>query len=82
MNTHAPNLDEIPLFTDSSMLHELWEQASKVKGRNPNLWRKDKGGNLIHRNCYMNPASAFGWTAKIYLRTDGVIEIFPVHYKQ
>ena len=29
-----------------------WEKAKKVRGRNPNLWRKDELGNLIYKPAY------------------------------
>ena len=29
-----------------------WEQASKIRGENPNLWRRDEMGNPIYKPAY------------------------------
>ncbi len=33
-------------------IQEVWDKAKKVRGKNPNLYRKDACGNVIYRHSY------------------------------
>jgi len=37
-----------------------WEKAEKVKGKNPDTWRRDSAGNLIRRGSY-GTLGEYGW---------------------
>jgi len=37
-----------------------WEQASKIRGENPNLWRRDEMGNPIYKPSY-GMGGEVGW---------------------
>ena len=37
-----------------------WAQASTVRGRNPDLWRKDEMGNLLYKPSYGSHGQ-YGW---------------------
>jgi len=37
-----------------------WENASKIRGKNPDLYRKDSAGNKIYKTSYGN-TSEMGW---------------------
>ena len=39
---------------------KAWENARKVGGKNPNIYRKDPYGNLMYRNSY-GKSSKMGW---------------------
>ncbi len=37
-----------------------WENAGNIRGRNPNLWRRDELGNPIYKPAYGNEGE-HGW---------------------
>ena len=37
-----------------------WKNASPIRGRNPNLWRKDSEGHRIYKPAYGTQGS-YGW---------------------
>lgn len=39
---------------------EVWDKASKVRGKDPDLYRKDKYGNQMYYHSY-GKKSAMGW---------------------
>ncbi len=39
---------------------EVWEKGSKIRGKNPNLYRKDAQGNQIYYSSY-GKNTAMGW---------------------
>lgn len=39
----------------------LWNNASRVDGKNPEIWRHDPCGALIKKDDYGNRASDYGW---------------------
>lgn len=39
----------------------VWEKATKIDGRDPNEWRLDPCGDLIHWADYGNDTSPYGW---------------------
>lgn len=45
---------------DEEIRNRVWENASPVKGKNPNLYRKDSEGNEIFYQSY-GKTSAKGW---------------------
>ena len=49
----------MPYSTNQKAQH-VWEKARRVKGKNPNLYRRDAQGNLIYKPAY-NRDSAMGW---------------------
>ncbi len=38
-----------------------WEQAAKIRGENPNLWRRDEKGNPIYKPAY-GAGGENGWS--------------------
>ncbi|WP_366873044.1 HNH endonuclease domain-containing protein [uncultured Roseobacter sp.] len=49
----------MPYSTNPKAQH-VWEKARRVKGKNPNLYRRDAQGNLIYKPAY-NRDSPMGW---------------------
>lgn len=41
-------------------IDQVWEKAKLVKGKNPEVWRKDAEGNLIRKGSY-GTKGEFGW---------------------
>lgn len=39
---------------------EVWEKAKSIRGKNPNLYRRDFMGNIIYKSSY-GKASEMGW---------------------
>lgn len=37
-----------------------WEKADSIRGKNPNLWRRDSEGNEIYKPAY-GKAGEHGW---------------------
>ena len=49
----------MPYSTNPKAQH-VWEKARRVKGKNPNLYRRDAQGNVIYKPAY-NRDSPMGW---------------------
>lgn len=47
-------------YSTSPKAQHVWEKARRVKGKNPNLYRRDAQGNLIYKPAY-NRNSPMGW---------------------
>lgn len=41
-------------------LDQIWDKGQTIKGKNPDLYRKDKYGNEMYRYSY-GKTSAMGW---------------------
>jgi len=41
-------------------IEHAWENATPVRGKNPDTWRKDATGRLIRRGSY-GTRGAYGW---------------------
>ena len=41
-------------------LNKVWEKASTVRGKNPEVWRRDCEGNIIRKGSY-GTCGEFGW---------------------
>lgn len=41
-------------------LDQIWEKAAPIKGKNPNVWRKDSHGNIIRKASY-GTKGEYGW---------------------
>jgi 5-methylcytosine-specific restriction endonuclease McrA len=39
---------------------QAWENAQKIRGKNPNLWRRDDFGNPIYKPAY-GTNGKYGW---------------------
>ena len=49
----------MPYSTNPKAQH-VWQKARRVKGKNPNLYRRDSQGNLIYKPAY-DRDSPMGW---------------------
>nr|WP_317054348.1 HNH endonuclease domain-containing protein [Roseovarius sp. W115]MDV2927891.1 HNH endonuclease domain-containing protein [Roseovarius sp. W115] len=49
----------MPYSTNPKAQH-VWNKARPVKGKNPNLYRRDSQGNVIYKPAY-NRSSRMGW---------------------
>jgi len=49
----------MPYSTNPKAQH-VWEKARRVRGKNPNLYRRDAQGNVIYKPAY-NRESPMGW---------------------
>ncbi|KAK7330348.1 hypothetical protein VNO77_24539 [Canavalia gladiata] len=47
--THNPNPNPNPRSFPHSVKQQCWEKAEKVKGRDPDRWRRDALGNTVFR---------------------------------
>lgn len=48
------------LVATRKQIDEVWERASKIRGRNPDTWRRDEMGNPIRYNSY-GTQGEYGW---------------------
>ncbi len=39
---------------------DVWEKGQKIRGKNPNLYRKDKLGNMMYKHSY-GKNTPMGW---------------------
>lgn len=46
--------------TNQTKVDKVWAKAKPVKGRDPNVYRKDDNDNLIHRDSYGKEGKS-GW---------------------
>ncbi len=44
----------------ASIKDQIWSKGSKMRDRNPEIWRRDSKGNVIRKNSY-GSTGAFGW---------------------
>lgn len=72
----------MPYSTNPKAQH-VWEKARRVKGKNPNLYRRDAQGNLIYKPAY-NRDSTMGWQvdhiwprSNRLLKKSGLKEVVP-----
>lgn len=42
-------------------VQHAWEKCDSIAGRNPDIWRRDAVGNVIHRQAYGERQNEFGW---------------------
>lgn len=42
------------------MIKEVWNKAAKIRGKNPDVWRKDVYGNKIRLSSY-GTVGEYGW---------------------
>ena len=43
-----------------SKVSKVWQKSKKIRGKSPNLYRKDPYGNVMYRNSY-GKDSNLGW---------------------
>jgi len=41
-------------------LNQVWDKGTPIRGKNPDLYREDKFGNIMFKPSYGNP-SKMGW---------------------
>jgi len=42
------------------LIEEVWEKAQEIRGKNPEVWRRDTEGNKIRKPSY-GTEGEFGW---------------------
>lgn len=53
MNSRRPH--------SKNKINEVFRKAKIIKGEDPNLWRKDRFGEIIYRPAYGDYNSKYGW---------------------
>jgi len=46
--------------TPKYRINFLWQQATPIQGKNPNLWRKDHLGSIIYKPAF-GTCGRYGW---------------------
>ena len=44
----------------NKVIEDNWEKANEIRGRNPNVWRRDEEGNIIRWGSY-GTMGEYGW---------------------
>ena len=39
----------------------VWNKLDKIRGKNPDIWRKDAGNNILHFDYHGSITSPYGW---------------------
>jgi len=47
-------------MASQKQVDDAWERAQTIRGRNPDSWRRDEGGNVIRRGSYGTQGD-YGW---------------------
>jgi 5-methylcytosine-specific restriction endonuclease McrA len=47
-------------MTSKKLIKQVWEKGKKIKGEDPNAWRKDRYGNKIRFGSYGTEGN-YGW---------------------
>ena len=42
------------------VIEDNWEKASEIRGRNPDVWRRDEEGNIMRWGSY-GTVGEYGW---------------------
>lgn len=58
--TKVKTLRQIKTTRKLSEIDKVWQEAKRVRGKNPNLYRKDKFGNVVYYHSY-GKDSPMGW---------------------
>lgn len=53
------NLNHMSNYTDDR-LDQIWDKGKRVRGKDPNLYRRDKEGNVIYKPSY-GKDTEMGW---------------------
>lgn len=73
-------------MASKKQINQAWEKAERIRGKNPDVWRKDKYGNEIRRHSY-GTSGNYGWEVdhkkpKSKGGTDKPQNIQPLHWKK
>jgi 5-methylcytosine-specific restriction endonuclease McrA len=65
-------------------LNKIWDKGTKVRGKNPDLYRKDSAGKKIYKPSY-GKTSAMGWEVdhkkpRAKGGTDNIRNLVPKHW--
>ena len=44
----------------TKVIEDNWEKAAEIRGRNPDVWRRDEEGNIIRWGSY-GTMGEYGW---------------------
>ena len=70
----------------TSKKDQAWEKAETIRGKNPDVWRKDQQGNKIRKSSY-GTTGEFGWEfdhkkPKSKGGSDSSRNIQPLHWEE
>ena len=73
-------------MASKKQIDQVWEKARKIRGENPDVWRKDNHGNKIRKASY-GIQGEYGWeldhkNPKSKGGTDKAQNIQPLHWKE
>ncbi len=72
-------------MSSKKLINQIWDKAHKIRGKNPNIWRRDNKRNIIRRGSY-GTKGEYGWEIdhkhpKAKGGSDKVINYQPLHWK-
>ena len=47
-------------MASKKLIEDTWNEAQKMRGKNPDVWRKDSFGNKIRHSSY-GTVGEYGW---------------------
>jgi len=47
-------------MASKTLREKAWEKAKTIRGKNPNVWRRDSKGNIIRKGSY-GTQGKYGW---------------------
>ena len=67
------------------VVNAVWRKATVVEGRDYNVWRRDRQGELIKRSEYGNDKSPYGWKIAYHISLnqggkDEIDNYYPIHH--
>ena len=61
MTTRSINTKSTPKYGRPGCKEAVWAKLKIIRGKNPNIWRKDAGNNILHFDDHGKIASPHGW---------------------